>query len=86
MTNLLRHLIARIFTATPFLIIFCMPSQAQQPNIVYIMTDDMGYADLSSYGRKEYTTPNIDKLVSQGIKFINAYAAAPVCTLPVPLL
>ncbi|HEX6426034.1 MAG TPA: sulfatase-like hydrolase/transferase [Niastella sp.] len=57
-----------------------MPSQAQQPNIIYIMTDDMGYADLSSYGRKEYATPNIDKLASQGIKFINAYAAAPICT------
>lgn len=80
MTHLLRYLFARVFTAIPFLIILCMPSQAQQPNIIYIMTDDMGYADLSSYGRKEYTTPNIDKLVSQGMKFINAYAAAPICT------
>lgn len=44
------------------------------------MTDDLGYADLSSYGRKEYQTPNLDKLASQGIKFMNAYAAAPVCT------
>ena len=53
---------------------------AQQPNVIYIMTDDMGYGDLSCYGQKNYTTPNLDKLASQGIKFTNAYAAAPVCT------
>ncbi len=40
----------------------------------------MGYADLSCYGRKDYSTPNIDKLASQGMKFMNAYAAAPLCT------
>ena len=44
------------------------------------MTDDLGYADLSCYGRKDYQTPNLDKLCSQGVKFMNAYAAAPVCT------
>ncbi len=44
------------------------------------MADDLGYADLSCYGRKDYQTPNLDKLCSQGIKFMNAYAAAPVCT------
>ena len=55
-------------------------SQKNQPNIIYIMTDDMGYADLSCYGRKDYQTPNLDKLASQGVKFMNAYAAAPVCT------
>lgn len=54
--------------------------QAQRPNIIYIMTDDMGYADLSCYGRKDYTTPNLDKLASQGIKFVNAYSAGPLCT------
>lgn len=40
----------------------------------------MGYGDLSCYGQKNYTTPNIDKLASQGMKFMNAYAAAPLCT------
>ena len=44
------------------------------------MADDLGYADLSCYGRKDYQTPNLDKLATQGIKFMNAYAAAPVCT------
>ena len=46
--------------------------QSQRPNIIYIMSDDMGYGDLSSYGRKDYKTPNLDKLASQGIKFVNA--------------
>jgi arylsulfatase A-like enzyme len=55
-------------------------AQAQKPNIIYIMTDDMGYGDLSGYGRKDYSTPNLDKLASEGIKFVNAYSAAPVCT------
>jgi arylsulfatase A-like enzyme len=51
-----------------------------QPNIIYIMADDLGYADLSCYGRRDYQTPNLDKLASQGMKFLNAYAAAPLCT------
>lgn len=53
---------------------------AQRPNIIYIMSDDMGYGDLGSYGRKDYATPHLDKLASQGIRFTNAYAAAPLCT------
>ena len=55
-------------------------AQSKQPNIIYIMADDLGYADLSCYGRKDYETPNLDKLASQGIKFLNAYSAAAVCT------
>ena len=55
-------------------------SAQTRPNIIYIMADDLGYADLSCYGRKDYQTPNLDRLASQGIKFMNAYAAAPVCT------
>lgn len=69
-----------------FILIFLIGFQtisAQQdnrPNIIYIMADDLGYADLSCYGRKDYKTPNLDKLCTQGVKFMNAYAAAPVCT------
>lgn len=51
-----------------------------RPNIVYIMTDDLGYADLSGYGRKDYQTPILDKLAAEGMRFSNAYSAAPVCT------
>src|SRR6266496_5682672 len=55
-------------------------SAQTRPDIIYIMADDLGYADLSCYGRKDYQTPNLDKLCSQGVKFMNAYANAPVCT------
>jgi arylsulfatase A-like enzyme len=51
-----------------------------KPNIIYIMADDLGYADISCYGRKDYSTPNLDKLASQGMKFTNAYAGASICT------
>jgi arylsulfatase A-like enzyme len=61
-------------------LLFYSWAQSQRPNIIFIPTDDMGYGDLSSYGRKEYRTPNIDKLASQGVKFINAYSAGAVCT------
>lgn len=71
---------AKIFPAIFLLLTFSLSIQAQRPNIIYIMTDDMGYGDLGCYGRKEYATPHLDKLASQGMKFINAYAAAPVCT------
>jgi arylsulfatase A-like enzyme len=51
-----------------------------RPNIIYIMADDLGYADLSCYGRKEYKTPHLDRLSEQGVKLLNAYSSAPVCT------
>lgn len=49
-------------------------------NIIYIMADDMGYGDLSSFGRKDYQTKVLDAFIREGVKFNNAYAAAPVCT------
>src|SRR5690348_7414247 len=51
-----------------------------RPNIVYIMADDLGYADLSCYGRREYRTPNIDGLAAGGMKFLQAYANSAVCS------
>ena len=51
-----------------------------RPNIVYIMVDDLGYGDLSLYGRTDYSTPAIDRLASEGTRFTHAYAIAPVCT------
>jgi arylsulfatase A-like enzyme len=44
------------------------------------MADDLGYGDLSGYGRKDYATPSLDKLAAEGTRFTQAYAIAPVCT------
>ncbi len=51
-----------------------------RPNVLFILADDLGYGDLSSYGRPDYSTPVLDRLAAQGMKFTSAYAAAPVCT------
>lgn len=51
----------------------------QKPNIIYILTDDMGYGDLSCYGQKNFQTPALDKLAAQGIRFTQHYAGSPVC-------
>ena len=51
-----------------------------RPNIVYIMADDLGYADLSCYGRREYKTSNIDSIATRGVRFLQAYANSAVCS------
>lgn len=51
-----------------------------RPNILYIMADDLGYADLSCYGRRDFETPVLDRLAAQGLRFTNAYANSAVCT------
>ena len=51
-----------------------------KPNILFILADDLGYADLSCYGRRDYTTPNIDRIAAEGMKFTHAYANSSVCS------
>lgn len=55
-------------------------SKTSRPNVIFILADDMGWGDLSCYGRPDYRTPNIDLLASQGTKFSDAYSAAALCT------
>lgn len=50
------------------------------PNILFILTDDLGWRDLSCYGSPFYETPNLDRLAAQGMRFDQAYAACPVCS------
>jgi arylsulfatase A-like enzyme len=56
------------------------PRRGGRPNILYIMADDLGYADLSCYGRRDYRTPVLDRLATQGMQFMQAYANSAVCT------
>ena len=55
-------------------------TEAQKPNIVFFLVDDLGYSDVGCYGSDYYQTPNIDKLAEEGIRFTNAYAASTVCS------
>ena len=50
------------------------------PNIVFIMADDLGYADISCCGRRDYATPNIDRIAERGVRFTQAYANSAVCS------
>jgi arylsulfatase A-like enzyme len=54
--------------------------QRRLPNLVFFLSDDLGYADLSCYGSSDIRTPHIDGLAKNGIRFTDAYANAPVCT------
>jgi len=52
----------------------------KRPNIVMILTDDLGYGDCSCYGQETWTTPNIDRLAREGIRFTDFYTTSPVCS------
>ena len=62
----------------------CLPSlvwakqNVQQPNILFILCDDMGYGDLACYGQPYIHTPNIDQMAREGMRFTQAYAGSPV--------
>jgi len=55
-------------------------AQGAKPNIVFILADDLGFADVSCYGQRDYTTPNVDRLALEGMKFTHAYANSAVCS------
>jgi len=73
-------MIAVLLNATLESAAFASQGKARQPNIVFIMADDLGINDLSCYGRKDQTTPNLDKLAKQGMRFTSAYSAASICS------
>ena len=55
-------------------------AQSPKPNMVFIMADDLGYADVSCYGQRDYTTPNVDRLAIEGLRFTQGYANSAVCS------
>lgn len=62
----------------------CGPRQSETegnpPNIIFILADDLGWHQLGSYGSDYYQTPVLDQMAAEGMRFTNAYAAAPVCS------
>jgi arylsulfatase A-like enzyme len=55
-------------------------ADAPRPNVVFVLADDLGYGDLSSYGATDLATPNIDRLAREGIRFTDFYAVANTCS------
>ena len=52
---------------------------ARRPNIIFLLADDLGYADIGAYGQKKIRTPNLDQLARDGMKFTQAYSGHNVC-------
>ena len=73
-------MLKRIIYLIILLAIFSCEKNNYSPNIVFILTDDLGYGDLSSYGSETIETTNIDKLAEDGVKLTSYYAAQPVCS------
>ena len=55
-------------------------AQDRKPNVIVILADDMGYAEMGCQGCKDVTTPNIDSIASSGVRFTDAYVTCPVCS------
>jgi arylsulfatase A-like enzyme len=55
-------------------------SDTRRPNVVFIVADDLGYADLGCYGGRAPVSPNIDRLSQEGMRFVNGYSNSPVCS------
>ena len=73
-------MLKRIISLIILLVIFSCEKHNNSPNIIFILADDLGYGDLSSYGSKTIETINIDKLADDGVKLTSYYAAQPVCS------
>ena len=54
--------------------------QKQRPNVVLIVSDDLGYADIGVYGSRDIPTPNIDRIAREGVRFTDAYVSGPYCS------
>lgn len=70
----------RIVVAGLFLCFQIMVSAQSKPNVILIYTDDLGYGDLGCYGATKLSTPNIDKLAAEGIRFTDGHCTSATCT------
>ena len=57
----------------------CCAATPSQPNIIFILADDLGYGDLGCYGQKQIQTPNLDRMAKEGMRFTRFYAGSTVC-------
>ena len=69
-----------VFIISILLFSACTSETSKKPNVVFFLVDDLGWKDVGCYGSSFYETPNIDRLAAQGMKFMQAYAASPVCS------
>ena len=59
----------------------CAVSAAEQrPNVIFMLTDDLGYSDVGCYGATKVKTPHIDRLAAEGVRFTDFHTAASICS------
>ncbi len=73
---MLRHTILTVVAT----LLFALPTNADQPNIILMMTDDHGWGDVGFNGNTDIITPNLDRVCAQGARLYYFFAAAPVCS------
>jgi N-acetylgalactosamine-6-sulfatase len=78
--SLMMALFAVAFTAAGPRLASCVAAAGTRPNVVFILTDDLGWGDLGCYGNRQAPTPNLDRLASQGAMFTQFYVNNPVCS------
>lgn len=76
----MQRFIPILFAAVVLTLPLAASAAPKQPNLVIIMADDLGYADLGCYGHPSIRTPNIDRMAAEGLRFTDFYASACVCT------
>lgn len=70
----------RAFLGTSLASAVAGAQRTKPPNIVFILADDLGWGELGSYGNTFHSTPNLDRMAREGLRFTHAYSAAPVCS------
>ena len=80
---------SRLFSTLPWfltnlaallsLVVLPLSAADQQPNIIFILADDLAQGDLGCYGQKLIKTPNLDRMAAEGVRFENAFTCQPVC-------
>src|SRR5205823_8563389 len=72
--------LATLLLAPPAALHSAEPAKPAKPNVLVILADDLGYADIGVHGGKDVPTPNIDALAASGMRCSNGYVSAPYCS------
>jgi arylsulfatase A len=77
----MKNSIVTILVVLMLVSVSCFGADAgKQPNVIFIMADDLGYGDFSSYGATGFQTPACDRLAKEGMRFTDAHSPSAVCT------
>src|SRR5262245_6412750 len=76
----MKHFVVTLLTLLPLLAFLSLAQAAERPNILLIVVDDLGYADIGVHGGKDVPTPHIDALAASGLRCTSGYVSAPYCS------